>query len=193
MRKAERARTFLLRSCVKCENNKNCLLFTIMKTPIENRDLNKQAPHSPRHRFGGFAILARTVDKCRASVNGNLGEFHYDCPLDNQLFSFKGVNGAQFKTAVETSQNYEDVADWLQKNGTWKTPEDIKNWSDRAEALKLKDVPSLKDGDHRKQVMLSCRKLGLDFETATLFEWLEADDQAMSKPDAELAASHGNN
>jgi len=51
--------------------------------------LTKQAPHSPRQRIAGFAIAARTVDKCRASLAGTLGEYHYDCPLDNKLFSFK--------------------------------------------------------------------------------------------------------
>jgi len=47
-----------------------------------------------------------------------LGEYHYDCPLDNQLFSFKGINGEQFKTAVQAAKNYEEVGIWLQANGT---------------------------------------------------------------------------
>ena len=68
-----------------------------MNPPILNLDLTKQAPHSPRERIAGFAIASRTVDKCRASIAGKLGEYHYDCPLDNMLFSFKGINGSQFK------------------------------------------------------------------------------------------------
>jgi uncharacterized protein DUF5069 len=86
-----------------------------MNTPIIDRDLTKQAPHSPRERVAGFAIASRTVDKCRASLAGTLGEYHYDCPLDNMLFSFKGINGEQFKTAVQASKNYEDIGAWLQK------------------------------------------------------------------------------
>src|SRR5580693_1196983 len=105
-----------------------------MKTTIEDRDLTKQAPRSPRDRFGGFAIIGRTVDKCRASISGRLGEYHYDCPLDNQLFGFKGINGEQFKTVVSTSQTYEDVATWLQSNGARKTPEEIRAWSEKVEA-----------------------------------------------------------
>ena len=46
------------------------------------------------------------------------------------------------------------------------------------EALKLKDVPTLQAPDCRQHVTESCQKLGLDFNTATLFEWLEADDEA---------------
>jgi hypothetical protein len=159
-----------------------------MKTPIKDRDLTKQAPHSPRERFGDFAILGRTVDKCRASIKGKLGEFHYDCPLDHQLFEFKGINGAQFKTAVANAKNYEDVATWLQANGTPKTPAEIKTWSDKVEACKLTEVPTLQAPDHRKEVEENCQKLGLDFESATLFEWLEADDKACFQPQYEMAA-----
>jgi hypothetical protein len=159
-----------------------------MKTPIVDRDLTHEAPHSPRERFGDFAILGRTVDKCRASISGKLGEYHYDCPLDNQLFGFKGVNGAQFKTAVSSAKNYEDVAIWLQINGAPKTPGEITAWSDKVEALKMKDIPTFQDPERRKELGQHCRELGLDFETATLFEWLDADDKASSKPHAQLAA-----
>jgi hypothetical protein len=156
-----------------------------MKTPIENRDLTKQAPHSPYDRFGGFAILGRTVDKCKASISGKLGEYHFDCPLDNILFGFKGITGDQFKITVTASKNYEDVAEWVTKNGTLKSPEEIEAWSEKVETIRLKDVPSLKAPDKQKEVKQSCEKLGLEFETATLFEWLHADDEASY---SELAA-----
>jgi hypothetical protein len=158
-----------------------------MNTTIENRDLTKQAPHSPRDRFGGFAIIARTTDKCRASVVGKLGEYHFDCPLDNQLFNFKGINAAQFKKAVTSAKTYDEVAEWLQKNGTPRSEEEIKQWSDKMDAVKLRDIPTMKEPEHRKEVSESCQKLGLDFETAGLFEWLEADDQASYQQQPELA------
>jgi alkanesulfonate monooxygenase SsuD/methylene tetrahydromethanopterin reductase-like flavin-dependent oxidoreductase (luciferase family) len=159
-----------------------------MPTPIVNRDLAKEAPHSPRIRFGGFVILARTVDKCRASIAGKLGEFHYDCPLDNQLFGFKGINGSQFKANVASAKNYEDVAKWLQGVGTPKTAAEIKEWSDKVEAFKLRDVPTFKDPEVRKEIQGSCEKLGVDFDSATLFEWLDADDEASFKGQSELAS-----
>ena len=60
-----------------------------MSTPFVVRDLNKQAPHSPRERLAGFAIANRTIDKCRASLAGTLGQYHYDCPLDNIAFQLQ--------------------------------------------------------------------------------------------------------
>jgi len=149
-----------------------------MSTPIENRDLTKQAPHSPHERFGDYAILSRTVDKCRANIAGKLGEYHYDCPLDNQLFSFKGINGEQFTTIVKSAKNYEDVVASLEKTGTKKSADDIEAWSDKMDTLKAKDIPSMKDPEHRKFLDESCETLGLDVENVTLFDWLDADDLA---------------
>jgi hypothetical protein len=143
-----------------------------MTTPIIARDLTKQAPHSPRERIAGFAIASRAVDKCRASLAGTPGEYHYDCPLDNLLFSFKGINGGQFKTAVQAAKNYEDVGIWLQANGTAKTPVEIKTWSDEMEAGSL-----MKNPEKRAYFMESCSKLGLNPQMNTTFDWLEADDR----------------
>ena len=143
-----------------------------MNAPIITRDLTKQAPHSPRERLAGFVIASRAVDKCRASLAGTLGEYHYDCPLDNLLFSFKGITGEQFKAAVQASNNYEDVGAWLQANGTAKTAAEIKAWSDEMEAGSL-----MKDPEKRAYFMENCSRLGLNPQMNTTFDWLEADDR----------------
>lgn len=144
-----------------------------MSTPIIDRDLTKQAPHSPRDRVAGFAIASRTVDKCRAGLAGRLGEYHYDCPLDNQLFSFKGINGEQFKAAVRAAKTYEEIGSWLEANGTKRTPAEIKAWSDGVEAGSM-----LNDPEKRPYFIENCTKLGLNPETSTTFDWLEEDDRA---------------
>jgi hypothetical protein len=53
---------------------------------IVDRHLSLQAPHSRYDRGAGLAIACRAVDKCRASLAGTPGEYHYDCPLDKHLF-----------------------------------------------------------------------------------------------------------
>ncbi|MGD0614244.1 MAG: DUF5069 domain-containing protein [Verrucomicrobiota bacterium] len=144
-----------------------------MSTPIIARDLTKEAPHSPRERIAGFAIASRAVDKCRASLAGTLGEYHYDSPLDKMLFSFKGINGEQFKAAVQASKNYEDVGTWLQANGTKKTPAEIKTWSDEMEA-----GSPMKNPERRARFIENCSRHGLNPEMNSTFDWLEADDRA---------------
>jgi hypothetical protein len=144
-----------------------------MNTPIIDRDLAKQPPHSPRARIAGFAIARRTVDKCRASAAGTQGEYHYDCPLDNMLFSFKGINGEQFKTAVQAAKTYDDVGAWLHANGAKKTPAEIKTWSDEMDAGSMMNNP-----EKRASFIENCARLGLNAEKSTTFDWLEADDRA---------------
>ncbi len=147
-----------------------------MNTPIIDRDLTKKAPHSPRERTAGFAIASRTVDKCRASLAGKLGEYHYDCPLDNMLFSFKGIDGGQFKIAVQAAKNYEDIGTWLLANGTKKTSAEIKTWSDEVEA-----GSPMKNPEKRAGFIKNCTQLGLNPEKSSTFDWLEADDRASFK------------
>ena len=64
------------------------------------KDLSKEPPRSPRTRIGGYALLARMADKGRAALNGTPGEYHFNCPLDQMLFSFKGVNAEQVKPVL---------------------------------------------------------------------------------------------
>jgi hypothetical protein len=144
-----------------------------MSKLITVRDLTKQAPHSPRERIAGFVIASRAVDKCRATVAGTQGEYHYDCPLDNMLFSFKGITGEQFKTVAQASANYEDVGAWLLANGTPKTPLEIKTWSDQVEASS-----PMKNPERRGAFIESCSRLFLNPETNSTFDWLEADDRS---------------
>jgi hypothetical protein len=143
-----------------------------MNTPIINLDLSEQAPHSPRERVGGFAIACRAVDKCRASLAGTLGEYHYDCPLDKQLFSFKGITSDQFTAAVKVAKNYDEVGTWLLANGTAKTAPEIEDWSDDQEA-----GSPMKNPEKRDYFIESCHRLGLNPDKTTTFEWLEADDR----------------
>jgi hypothetical protein len=144
-----------------------------MSTPIITEDLAKKAPHSPRQRIGGFVIASRAVDKCRATLAGTPGEYHYDCPLDNMLFSFKGITGAQFRTAVQNSKNYEEVGAWLLANGASKSTAEIKTWSDEMEASS-----PMKNPERRAHFVENCAKLGLNPDLNTTFDWLEADDRA---------------
>src|SRR3954447_23995334 len=104
-----------------------------MNTPTGALDLTKLAPHSPRERLAGFVIAARTADKCRASLAGTLGDYHYNSALDNRLFTFKGINCEQFNAAVQASGTNEELGEWLLANGTPKTADEIKAWSDEME------------------------------------------------------------
>ena len=144
-----------------------------MENKVIGKDLTKEAPRSPRIRVGGHAILGRTIDKCRALVAGNIGEYHFDCPLDNMLFGFKGVKGDDFKAQIEKGASDQQMIEWLDQNGERKTPDEIKRWADEVEATRPYDDP-----ERRDWFIEQVKPLGLDPAKTTLFDWLETDDKA---------------
>jgi hypothetical protein len=144
-----------------------------MHKNVIGKDLTKESPRSPRIRVGGYAVLGRTIDKCRALVAGNIGEYHFDCPLDNMLFGFKGVKGPDFKAQIENGASGRQMAEWLDVTGEKKTPEEIKRWGDEVEGTRPYDDP-----ERREWFVEQVKPLGLDPAQTTLFDWLEADDKA---------------
>src|SRR5213592_3435592 len=143
-----------------------------MKKKVTGKNLTKEAPRSPRIRVGGYAILGRTIDKCRAHVAGEIGEYHFDCPLDDMLFGFKGVEGEDFKAQIEQGASDQEMVEWLNASGEKKTPEEIKRWAKEVEASSLYN-----DLEKRDFFVEDTRKLWLDSAKTTTFEWLEIDDR----------------
>ena len=146
-------------------------------TPIPlAKDLTKQPPSSPRIRVCGYAILARMADKGRALLEGKNGEYHFDCPLDNVLFDFKGLKGDQIKELLVAGNSDSEIAAWFNTHGTPKTSAEIKEWSDSIEAYNPYSNPEKKDW-----FVEQTGPLGLDPAKTSLFDWLEADDVASFK------------
>jgi len=139
------------------------------------KDLTKEMPRSPRLLVGGFAILGRTIDKCRALLFGKVGEYHFDCPLDNQLFSFMEVKGADFKAYVAEGHSDEDIGTWIRSHGATKTDAQIADWNDKVSRNNYSDKRDNKPWLEGENI-----KLGLH-KDATLFDYLDADDKASFK------------
>ena len=142
----------------------------MQKAKVSGKDLTKEAPRSPHERLGGFVILVRTIDKCRATISGTVGEYHFDCPLDNVLFKFKNIKGAEFKKFVETGASDAEILEWVKKNGTLKTEAEITAWSKMAEAENYAGKP-----DSKRWLEGENKRLGLP-KDGTLFDFLDADD-----------------
>ena len=82
-----------------------------------------------RCRLGGYIILPRILDKCRASLVGKSGEFKYNCPLDKHFFNFTGIDPEKFKAEVASGKSDSEILSWINSQ-CQKTPWDILQWSD---------------------------------------------------------------
>lgn len=147
-----------------------------MNNTKSGKDLTKEAPRSPKTRVGGYVILVRTLDKCRAMLWDDIGEYHFDCPLDNMLFGFKGIKGDDFKAEVESGASDEEMAKWVDQNGTPKTEEEKRQWCEEKLKFNFNDVP-----EKREWYAEQLKPLGLDPKTTPLFDWLEVDDRESYK------------
>ena len=77
-------------------------------------DLRKDFPRSMRFQLGGYAHLARMIDKCRAVLAGTEGEYIYPCPMDQLLLDYTGIAAESFTDAVKRMPADKAIADWFQ-------------------------------------------------------------------------------
>lgn len=138
----------------------------------QGKDLAKGPPRSPHTRVGGYAILGRTIDKCRALLWGNIGEYHFDCPLDNMLFGWKGIKGDDFKAVVEGGASDDEIVKWFDANGTRRNEEEKRAWS-----AEIEKTNPYHDAEKRGWYVEQLQPLGLDPKTTPLFDWLDYDDK----------------
>ena len=94
-------------------------------------DLIKNFPRSPYEKVDDYMMLGRTIDKAHATLQGLLGEYMYDCPLDKRLFGFLGISAHQLLELVENSENDEDVVDSLKTIQVERNTEEIKQFNDQ--------------------------------------------------------------
>lgn len=79
------------------------------------KDLRREEPRDPSEKLGGFEKAARCVDKCRATLVGQHGDFIYGCPMDRSFLDKAGVGVEEFKQFVATGATDQQVEDWLQE------------------------------------------------------------------------------
>lgn len=94
-------------------------------------DLTQRPPRSPRVRLGGFVLLPRILDKCRATVVGKNGEYNYACPMDQHFFAFTGIDPEALKQQVASGKGDGDLLAWVQENSNFKrTESEVRTWSE---------------------------------------------------------------
>ena len=97
---------------------------------IHAPDLTKRPPRSPRVRLGGYAILARCLDKGRATLAGKNGEYKFACPLDQRLFEFTGIKAADLKKRLAAGDGDGEILAWIARHSTkTRQPWEIAQWS----------------------------------------------------------------
>jgi hypothetical protein len=94
-------------------------------------NLAQRPPRSPRCRLGGYALLPRMLDKGRATIAGTNGEYRYDCPLDQHILNYLGLDAAALHEQLALGKGDGEILEWINANAkTPHTPWEIQQWSD---------------------------------------------------------------
>ncbi len=105
------------------------------------KDLSKEYPRSPRETLAGYVVAARMLDKCRAALANTAGEYHFDCPLDNQFLAFTGIHANDFKAFVATGANDTEVALWIGERSQVRERKEIIAWNNKMRCMRVCDMP----------------------------------------------------
>ena len=98
---------------------------------IPHTDLTQRPPRSVRARLGGYALLPRMLDKCRAELAGTAGSFHFACPNDQRILTFLGIDPDELKAEVASGKGDGEILTWITENqSNRRTPAEIEAWSD---------------------------------------------------------------
>jgi hypothetical protein len=110
------------------------------------------------------------LDKGRATLAGQNGEYHYACPLDQRFLEFAGIDPEALNKELNKSDG--EVLEWIEKNAKHKRlPVEIAAWSAFAEQRVPMDVET------RSFFNDQVSKIGPKREDiGTFFEWLDLDD-----------------
>ena len=93
-------------------------------------DLTQRPPRSPRSRIGGYSILARALDKGRATLAGTNGEYHFNCPVDQHFFKFVGIDAKKLLAELKKGKGDGEILQWILSTAKHKrSPWEIEHWS----------------------------------------------------------------
>jgi hypothetical protein len=137
---------------------------------LSQPDLTQYPPRSPRVRLGEFVHLPRLLDKARALNAGKQGEFHYNCPMDQQFFSFVGIQAETFLAEVKAGGSDSDLLAWVMAH-TRRTAPEIAAWS----AWLAARAPGSADGHEFLAGTIKGLAAGRE-DITTFFEMLDLDD-----------------
>ena len=101
-----------------------------MKTQHYSIDLTKRPPRSFRVRLGNYVVLARMLDKGRATLAGKNGEYIYNSPTDQHLVEFIGFDPDALLKELANGKGDGEILEWVEAHSkTPRAPWEIETWS----------------------------------------------------------------
>jgi hypothetical protein len=102
----------------------------IMKTQTSFIDLTERPPRSFRVRLGNCVILARMLDKGRATLAKKNGEYKFNSGTDQHLVRFLGFDPEALLKELAAGKGDGEMLEWVQSHSkTPRAPWEVEAWS----------------------------------------------------------------
>ena len=95
-------------------------------------DLTTNYPRSVRDKVAGVVMIGRTIDKAKAKAHGTIGEYHYNCPMDQNVFGFLGIDHERFLDVVSTANDDATIEAEVARHASAKSPAEISAWNEQS-------------------------------------------------------------
>ena len=92
-------------------------------------DLTQTYPTSVKTKLHGVVQLARTIDKGKAAAAGTLGEYHYNCPMDQAIFAFLGIDHEALLDVIKSAKSDQVIADYVAPFVHKKSDSELQAWN----------------------------------------------------------------
>ncbi len=92
-------------------------------------DLTQTYPASVKTKLHGIVQLQRTIDKGKAAAGGTLGEYHYNCPMDQAVFAFLGIDHEALLDVIKSAKGDQDITDYVAPFIAKKSPAELDTWN----------------------------------------------------------------
>ena len=123
-------------------------------------------------RLGGYVILPRMLDKGRATIAEQNGEYHYACPIDQHVLNYTGIDPDRLKEELAAGKGDSEILEWVETNARNKhTPWEVAQWSAYHETRAPADYETREYFNELQKKASVLRE-----DITTWFELLDLDD-----------------
>jgi Domain of unknown function (DUF5069) len=92
-------------------------------------DLTTSYPRSVHDKLFGLVQIGRTIDKGKADAHGNIGEYHYNCPMDQAVFGFLGIDHEALLNVIKNAKSDSEIESYVKTFTDKKSPAEIETWN----------------------------------------------------------------
>ena len=117
-------------------------------------------------------MLARVLDKARASLINKQGDYKYGNPMDQEFFAFTGIAKEALLDEVKTGAGDWALLQWVNAHANpRRAPHEIRAWSEHFESMPVGDAETL---DWYAAQVRRINPARTDLQTVV--DFLDADD-----------------